>query len=67
LAGLNWFKRVYVTSSSWENEQTIFQDGNNIRVNGVSKYNRVIGRRLPLLFLAWTAGGPPLPQVPRNG
>merc|ERR1712142_135016 len=26
--GLNWFKRVYVTQSSWENQQNITFDGN---------------------------------------
>ena len=36
--GMSWFKRVYVTSASWENEQTIYQDGINIKVNGISKY-----------------------------
>jgi hypothetical protein len=36
--GMNWFKRLYVTSSSWENEQTIFQDEDKIRINGISKY-----------------------------
>ncbi len=35
---MNWFKRLYVTSSSWENEQTIFQDEDKIRINGISKY-----------------------------
>ena len=46
--GLNWFKRIYVTSSSWENEQTIFQDGNNIRVTGVSKYDVFIRKLIDL-------------------
>jgi hypothetical protein len=40
--GMNWFKRVYVTSASWENEQTIFQDGNNIRVNGIKGPNKEV-------------------------
>merc|ERR1711997_1295964 len=37
--GLNWFKRVYVTSTSWENTQDItLQDGNYFSVFGTSKY-----------------------------
>ncbi|TRY63813.1 hypothetical protein TCAL_15229 [Tigriopus californicus] len=32
--GLGWIKRLYVTSASWENEQTIFQNGQDFRING---------------------------------
>jgi len=43
--GLNWFKRVYVTSTNWENKQDIsFEDGNHFAVSGTkgpyaTKYN----------------------------
>ena len=40
-SGLNWFKRVYVTSTSWENTQEItYQDGADgdyFHVDGTSK------------------------------
>ncbi|XP_059093719.1 uncharacterized protein LOC131888803 [Tigriopus californicus] len=35
--GLGWIKRLYVTSASWENEQTIFQNGQDFRINGFSE------------------------------
>ena len=38
--GMNWFKRVYVTSASWENQQhiTYSQAGNPTwSVSGISK------------------------------
>ena len=46
--GLSWFKRVYVTSRSWENTQNITLDGNNIRVTGISKYNVFIPKLIDL-------------------
>ena len=42
--GLNWFKRVYVTSTNWENTQDIsFQDdGGYFDVVGTSKFSLYI-------------------------
>lgn len=34
--GMNWFKRVYIRSVSWSNEENIFQDGDNFRIYGYS-------------------------------
>lgn len=34
---MNIFRRLYVTSVSWENVQTILQKGNVFKVNGFSK------------------------------
>ena len=37
-SGLNWFKRIYVTSSSWENKQDISYRGDHFFVAGASKF-----------------------------
>ena len=47
---MSWFKRVYVTSRSWENTQNITQDGNNIKVTGISKYDVFIPKFIDLEF-----------------
>lgn len=40
VTGLNWFKRVYVTSTNWENTQDItLQNGDFYSVHGTSKFN----------------------------
>eukprot|EP00096_Caligus_rogercresseyi_P016136 TRINITY_DN86_c0_g1_i1.p1 TRINITY_DN86_c0_g1~~TRINITY_DN86_c0_g1_i1.p1 ORF type:complete len:173 (-),score=34.65 TRINITY_DN86_c0_g1_i1:548-1066(-) len=33
--GLSWIKRVYVTSTSWENTQIIHREGKNYNIKGV--------------------------------
>ncbi|XP_040577418.1 uncharacterized protein [Lepeophtheirus salmonis] len=33
--GMSWFKRVYVTSTSWENTQNIEVDGDKYHITGV--------------------------------
>ncbi len=38
--GMPWWKRLYVTSTNWENEQTIVQRGNFFRIHGFSKTRR---------------------------
>lgn len=42
---MNWFKRMYVTSSSWENEQHINIDDVTevIKVEEISEYASVSG------------------------
>ena len=34
---MGWIKRLYVTTKSWHNEQTIRQDENRFQINGFGK------------------------------
>merc|ERR1712150_52426 len=63
--GLNWFKRVYVTSTSWENRQDItLKNGNHFAVSGTkgpykTKYNFVLypdNQRVSFLDLGQLGG-----------
>ena len=35
--GMPWWKRLYVATTAWQNEQTIYQNGHVFRVHGISK------------------------------